>query len=383
MKLRMPLKNRYCQWGFFVLVCGGVLVPGNFTPAQEPGVQSLERVKLSADGQHLVLARSGSLFVPWGFNYDHDSKGLLLEDYWDKEWDRVVGDFQEMKALGANVVRIHLQVGKFLISPNNANEANLKKLEDLVKLAEETGLYLDITGLGCYHKQDVPEWYDSLEESERWNAQAFFWQTIARRVGHSPAVFCYDLMNEPVVPVGSAQEQGWLVGEPLGGKYFVQRITLEQKERSRAEIAAAWVKHLHSAIREVDKETLSTVGLLPGTPDRADTWSGFRPKDLIPMLDFICVHIYPEAKKVDEAIQILSHFAVGRPVVIEETFPLRCGTEEFQKFLEGSRKFARGWISFYWGTPIPELRRINDLQSAILAGYLELWSKLGPSYRRP
>ncbi len=78
MKLRMPLKNRYCQWGFFVLVWGGVLVPGNFTPAEEPGVQSLERVKLSADGQHLVLAQSGSLFVPWGFNYDHDSKGLLL-----------------------------------------------------------------------------------------------------------------------------------------------------------------------------------------------------------------------------------------------------------------------------------------------------------------
>lgn len=382
MKLPMP-RDRLCQGGFLTVLCTVVLVSGGVVSAGESAVDNLERVRLSTDGQQLVLARSGSPFVPWGFNYDHDSKGQLLEDYWHSDWDRVVGDFQEMKALGVNVVRIHLQVGKFLISPNQPNEKNLKKLEDLVKLAEATGLYLDITGLGCYHKEDVPKWYDSLEESERWNAQAFFWQTVARTVGHSPAVFCYDLMNEPVVPVGSAREQGWLVGKPLGGKYFVQRITLEQGERSRAEIAAAWVRRLHSAIREVDKETLITVGLLPGTPDRADTWSGFRPKELIPMVDFICVHIYPEAKKVDEAIQILSHFAVGRPVVIEETFPLHCGTDEFQEFLAQSRKFAEGWISFYWGTPIPELRRNNDLQSAILAGYLELWSNLAASYRRP
>ena len=383
MKWHMSWKVHFPQWWCFTLMCAFFLVDSAITTGEELAAQSLERVKLSPDGQRLVLAESGAPFVPWGFNYDHDSEGRLLEDYWHDEWNQVVGDFQEMKALGANVVRIHLQVGKFLISPNKANEKNLKKLGDLVKLAETTGLHLDITGLGCYHKQDVPAWYDSLEESERWNAQAFFWQTIARAVGHSPAVFCYARMNEPVVPVGSAREQGWLVGQPLGGKYFVQRITLEQAERSRAEIAVAWVKRLQSAIREVDKQTLITVGLLPGTPDRADTWSGFRPKDLIPMLDFICVHIYPEAKKVDEAIQILSHFAVGRPVVIEETFPLRCGAEEFQEFLAQSQKFAQGWISFYWGTPIPELRRINDFQSAILAGYLELWSKLGPSYRRP
>jgi len=23
----------------------------------------------------------------WGFNYDRDDAGRLLEDYWEKEWD--------------------------------------------------------------------------------------------------------------------------------------------------------------------------------------------------------------------------------------------------------------------------------------------------------
>ena len=82
-------------------------------------------------------------------------------------------------------------------------------------LADETGLYLDLTGLGCYHKQDLPPWYDALEEAQRWEVQARFWSAIARACRGSPAVFCYDLMNEPVIGGGKPGE--WLTGE-LGGK---------------------------------------------------------------------------------------------------------------------------------------------------------------------
>ena len=92
-----------------------------------------------------------------------------------------------------------------------------------MRLAEQTGLYLDLTGLGCYHKQDVPAWYDALEESDRWDVQARFWKAVAGVCKDSPAIFCYDLMNEPVLDGGKGD--GWLAGEPLGGKYFVQRIT--------------------------------------------------------------------------------------------------------------------------------------------------------------
>ena len=130
----------------------------------------MKTVRVSTDRGRFVLdgTNPGAPgFTPWGFNYDHDEQGRLLEDYWDAEWPKVEDDFREMKELGANVVRIHLQTGKFMPEPDKASHSNLSQLARLVKLAQRTGLYLDITGLGCYHKKDVPEWYDALEEAER------------------------------------------------------------------------------------------------------------------------------------------------------------------------------------------------------------------------
>ncbi|UCD52215.1 MAG: hypothetical protein JSW27_06160, partial [Phycisphaerales bacterium] len=107
---------------------------------------ALEVIRPSADGSHFVRAHSGEKFVAWGVNYDHDAAGRLLEDYWREEWPTVVEDFAEIKDLGANVVRIHLQVAKFMESPAEPNEASLAQLARLVTLAEQQGLYLDVTG---------------------------------------------------------------------------------------------------------------------------------------------------------------------------------------------------------------------------------------------
>jgi hypothetical protein len=52
------------------------------------------RIVLSADRSHFVLEGSGARFVPWGFNYDHDRDGRLLEDYWEAQavfWKAVAG----------------------------------------------------------------------------------------------------------------------------------------------------------------------------------------------------------------------------------------------------------------------------------------------------
>ncbi len=347
------------------------------------GPTQLERVKVSPDGRGFVLVPSGRSFVPWGFNYDHDAQGQLLEDYWHSEWDRVVGDFREMKALGANMVRIHLQVAKFLDAPDRSNEKNVERLKRLFQLAEEVGLYLDVTGLGCYHRQDVPAWYDALDEDGRWKVQTFFWETIAQAGAGRPVVFCYDLMNEPVVPVDKRKDGDWLVDAALGGKYFVQRITLDPRGRPRKDIARDWVNRLATAIRKHDSEALITVGLLPGTKDRADAWSGFVPGELTPPLDFIATHIYPESGAIDVSLQILSHFAVGRPVLVEEIFPLRCNTQELRKFFRASSQYASGWIGFYWGVPPDELRQSKELAAHITAAWLDLFQELAPEVRQP
>ena len=97
----------------------------------------LEPVRVSPDGKSFVLAESGAAFRVWGLNYDHDShgeSGRLLEDYWDAEWETVRGDFQEMRDLGANVVRVHLQLGKFMSAADTPNGKSLAQLRRLLEL---------------------------------------------------------------------------------------------------------------------------------------------------------------------------------------------------------------------------------------------------------
>jgi hypothetical protein len=335
---------------------------------------------VAKDNKGFVREPSGKPFVPRGFNYDHDEKGRLLEDYWQPEWDKVERDFRAMKKLGANVVRVHLQVGRFLDGPDKPNDKALDRLAKLLRLAEEIGLYLDLTGLGCYHKADVPAWYDRLSEKERWDAQASFWEAVAGRCTSSAAVFCYDLMNEPVVPGGRRGDGDWLA-PPFAGKHFVQFITLDQADRPRPEIARKWVRHLAAAVRAKDRRHLITVGLVDWSLDRKGLTSGFVPEKVAGDLDFVSVHIYPKAGKVKEALDTLAGFAVGKPVLIEETFPLACSAGELEEFIDGSGKHAAGWIGFYWGKPPEELRRSKEIGDALTLGWLELFEKKAKAYR--
>ena len=215
------------SFGLVVEVVGG----------EQPKAQSkrgLEFIRVSKDGRQFVSAESGVEFKAWGFNYDHDAAGRLLEEYWTNEWDAVVGDFEEMKALGANTVRIHLQVSRFMQSAQEANRRSLEQLARLVTLAQRTGLYLDVTGLGCYDKKDVPQWYNELNEGPRWEVQARFWEAVAQTCSHSPVVFCYDLMNEPVV-TEDKKGRDWTPGA-FGDRYFVQRLTLDFAGRLKSRL---------------------------------------------------------------------------------------------------------------------------------------------------
>ncbi|MCC7084669.1 MAG: cellulase family glycosylhydrolase [Pirellulales bacterium] len=330
-------------------------------------------IAVSADRRGFATLPSGKSFVPYGFNYDHDEAGRLIEDYWGAEWKKIEDDFAEMKTLGANVVRVHLQLGKFMATADRPNEQSLARLAKLMSLAEQMELYLDLTGLGCYHKHDVPAWYEKLDESARWEVQANFWKAVAAQCADSPAVFCFDLMNEPVAPANN-DHQDWL-GPAFAGKHFVQMIGLETRDRPRSEIARAWIAKLVAAIRTVDRRHLVTVGLVDWSLDRPGLTSGFVPKQIAGELDFLCVHLYPEKDRVDAALKTLQGFAVGKPVVIEETFPLKCSQAEFRRFLNRSEEMAAGWIMFYWGTPVGELRSSTGIEDAILLQSLEAFQQ--------
>ncbi len=334
----------------------------------------MEWVRVSEDGARFEQAPSGRPFVPWGFNYSRGD--LLLEDVWASEWPEIAADFREMKALGANVVRIHLQLGRFLRDPATPDAEALDRLERMAALAEEVGLYLDVTGLGAYRKTDVPAWYFALDEEARWAAHAAFWEAVAARLAGSPAVFCYDLMNEPLVPSGRLAPEALLDGE-FGGYHFLQQISLDQAGRQREEIARAWIRRLTGAIRRHDERHLITLGALPPAPGWGH-FSGFAPDLLAAELDFVSVHVYPAEGKIAEAVAVVRSFAVGPPLLIEETYPLFAGPEAFETFFREADALAAGWIGFYTGRSPEDVAEPADVPEAIEKAWLELFQRLRP-----
>ena len=332
----------------------------------------LPRIVVSSSGDGFVFEGTDQAATIMGFNYDHDEAGRLIEDYWHDEWDRVVEDFTQMKALGANVVRVHLQFGRFMESPDQPRAAELLQLKKLLALAEEQQLYLDITGLGCYHKNAVPAWYDNLDESARWKAQERFWEHIATACKDRSAVFCFNLMNEPVI--GGEQPAGDWLGPAFAGKHFVQFVARQTSGRLRHDIARQWIEQMTTAIRRHAPRPLITVGFVDWSLDRPGLTSGFIPDRVSERLDFLAVHIYPDSKKPGLAMDTLKGFQIGKPVVVEETFPLKCSNEALENFMTEAGSLADGWISFFWGRMPDEYSEKTSIGDAITAGWLRRFS---------
>jgi hypothetical protein len=141
---------------------------------------------------------------------------------------------------------------------------------------------------------------------------------------------------------------------------------------------------MSGAIRRKDSKALITVGLLPWSRE----WKflgGFVPELIAPHVDFICVHIYPDTKKPDEAMECLKKFAAGKPVLIEETFPLSCGVEQLEKFLRESRVSACGWIGHYDGDTLEELDALKangkiTMAQSIYRDWLKMFVRLKPEF---
>jgi hypothetical protein len=184
-------------------------------------------------------------------------------------------------------------------------------------------------------------------------------------------------MNEPVV-AGAPRPAGDWLGPDFAGKHFVQFITLDPAGRDRPDIAAAWVEYLVAAIRARDKRHLITAGLVPWSLDKPGLTSGFVPHRIAEHLDFVAVHIYPERDKVTEALETLDGFDVGKPVVIEEMFPLACPMDQFRQFVDESRPHAAGWIGFYWGKTLQEYAEAKTIAGAMMREWLQFFVEHSP-----
>lgn len=332
----------------------------------ESWAADMETVKITPDKKGFVLHPSGDRYIPWGHNY----ASVDLMERLSNDPDRVEREFSEMKAAGTTVARIHPEMTRILIGPDKVDPDALVLLKKLLKIAENSGIHLKITGLACYKIKDRMAWYDSMDEQDRWKTQEFFWETIARTCAKSPAVFAYDLVNEPAA-VGKPAD-GWYMGK-MGDVEFCQRLSLNPGTRGGDDIFREWTKRMVAAIRKHDQEHLITMGMLPF----AQAY-----KAAAEQLDFVSPHLYPKTDKVEEEIKLLKQFAWGKPIVIGETFPLRCGIDDERDFLLKSRDIATGWIG-HWPDESPaklaELKRTGEasIKNAIWLSWVELFKEIG------
>jgi len=360
--------DRKCRYGKWLGALAMTLLIVTTAGAEQVGStgSSMDWIELDSAGTRFVVAATGKRFTPWGLNYDRDAGGRLLEDYWIDEWDTVVDDFREMKSLGANTVRIHLQLPAFMGGPEQVDEAALAQLSRLLELADTNRLYLILTGLGTYRIDDIPGWYQTLAEAARWRVQARFWQAIAM-LGHDhPSVFAYDLMNEPMLPTNRPRPpRKWVTGK-LGDWYYAQYLSLDLAGRRRDDVAAAWVQTMVAAIRKHDQRHLITVGAAALFPLRV---SAVYSAAALANLDFVSIHLYPRSGRMSDADVHLDSYQLGKPLVVSETFPLRCSMDEMARFIAASRTQVQGWLGFYWGQPASQIDSDSNIKNALICDW--------------
>ncbi len=362
------------NWPFRALLClihatfvSSLLGVPHFVCAQE-----LEAVGVAPAKDSFVLVPSGIRFVPWGNNY----ASVDILERLEKEPKRVAREFAEMRAAGANVARIHPELPRILVGPDKVNQQALDQLRQLLAIAKQAGIYLKITGLASYKIKDRLVWYDALDEQTRWEAQAFFWETIARTCAEHNVVFAYDLVNEPAA-IGK-REDGWYMGK-MGDVEFCQRLTLDPGDRKAEDVFRDWTRHMVAAIRKHDKTRLITLGMLPFP-------GAYRV--VADELDFVSPHLYPKSGKVDDELNLLKKFDWGKPIVIGETFTLSCGVEDERKFLLQSRQIAHGWMG-HWPdespTVLAELKLAGKatIHQAIWLSWVDLFKEVGPEMLNP
>lgn len=333
---------------------------------------SLEKIVDINANKNFVDANGNEVYF-WGLNYTNPVEIDLIEDNWDREttWDIIDDDFQEMKSYGANVIRIHLQYNRFMVNVNTPSQASLDKLKRLVKIAEKHDLYLLVTGLAAYRKSDQPEWYDALSNQERWEAHSQFWKTVAKTIGDSPAVFGYDLMNEPVNGVECSDtmprsECEWLPGDDFGSYHFVQNIALQPDSTETIE---AWTAKLASAIRSVDNQTYITTGFLPlGNVRNISTG-----------LDFVSTHIYPKSEDIQKDIDYTLSLTGDTPFLVTESLNLHCTKEELQIYFNAVKDDINGFMGHYSGETIEDMAGSNDIAHALRTDFLNFFMENNPN----
>lgn len=347
--------------GFFLLTFFCSCNKKNGKDVMPPPEKSLPRISVSGKG---FITADGKPIRMWGLNFSAP-QGLLEDDWTQPEkWLIIEKNIKDIKGWGANLVRVAVQYNTMMNNPTEPNQANLKQLRKLALLAQENGLYFMVSGLGAFRKADQPAWYDSLDEATRWATQALYWESIAGAIGDIPALFSYELMNEPIVP--SAATDRWLPGTGLGGYFFTQNITRTPNGRGLKEIMSSWITTLTTAIRKKDTRTPVTVGFLSYA-----VFGQFSDE-----LDINNTHIYPKTGEEAASDTLIQKFLSNKPFIVTETFTLNIGSDDWEKWVKQNNAFVAGWVGMHPGKTQHELTPPQTIPDAIYKDFLERFKQM-------
>lgn len=396
----------------------------------------LPKITVAPDGRTFRQA-TGQPFVPLGVNYYRPGTGWAPQVWKKFDPEATRRDFQRMKALGVNCVRVFLTFGSFNMEKGRLLEDGLAKFDQFLEIAEQTGVYVHPTGPD--HWEGTPRWAggDRIASEEVLENLEQFWKQFAKRYAGRNVLFAYDLRNEPEVPWDTpAMREKWQAwvrrkhGNPakaaaawgLPPASFTNGVTIPDPKDAprnqflldyqafREEIADEWTRRQAAAIKAANPQALVTVGLIqwsvPSLLPSVRHYAAFRPNRQAKFLDFMEIHFYPlnrgalEYRSLEEEERNLAYLesvvrevaATGKPVVIAEFGWYGGGqpkfdggrhpaaTEEQQarwcrRLVETTTGLATGWLN--WGFyDQPEATDVSELTGLLTAdGQLKAWGR--------
>ena len=385
--------------GVAVLLVGATALAGATETNPALGLMAVR-----PDGQGFVEKPSGRPFTPFGVNYYDPNTGWAPKIWRQFHTNRVTRHFEVMRDLGVNCARVFLTAATFQPDVNTVDEQALTKLDTLVRIARQSGIRLILTGPD--HWEGSPAYWkpDRFAGERALKALDNFWRAVGQRYRGEPAIFAWDLLNEPHLPWFAETWRPlwnkWLqakygdwgrlqaawAGELKEGESW-DNVTVPENKASkgnprlldwqmfRESLADEWVRRQVEAIRQADPTHLVTVGYIQwsyplvrgGNPSQ---YAAFNPQRQSRWLDFMCMHFYPllgrplESKEAwDRNLaylqSALAYCHVGKPVVLEEFGWYGGGaprgesslTEDEQDRwivaeIEATRRLSEGWLSW-------------------------------------
>lgn len=324
--------------------------------------------RITVQGNRLYAG--ATLWRAWGMNWglgDHAPVIGYFDDPTRERFRLLTDELGIAARLGANSMRIPLELQQVMISPTRVRARTLLALQRLLGLARSDGIYLDITGDLAWRPGRVPAWYDRLPWRARWRVQARFWVAVAHAAASSPAVLCYELTSEPIVASTPGYYYAW-----IGHWSFVQSIAPAQGADADL-LARSWTRAMARAVRSQDDRPV-TIGMLPVTT------GPFAPANVWSLLDMLVVHEYPATGQDAAAASIVGAFAAsGKPVLLGETFMLADDAVTQRAFLLDTIRDTVGAFEFFDGHGLDagKPRSLADaLYDASLGQFLALRSGL-------